>query len=54
MESTGLTFEQVAMFSETWGLLYLALLFAGVLVYALRPSARKKFQDAAQIPFKED
>lgn len=47
-------YETIAAFSKTWGLVYLVVLFAGVLVYALRPSARKKFQDAAQIPFKED
>jgi cytochrome c oxidase cbb3-type subunit 4 len=54
METTGTTFEQVAMFAETWGLVYLSVLFVCVLVYALRPGAKKKFQDAAQIPFKED
>ncbi|MAO54273.1 MAG: CcoQ/FixQ family Cbb3-type cytochrome c oxidase assembly chaperone [Rhodospirillaceae bacterium] len=48
------TFEEAAMFAETWGLVYLAVMFAAVLIYALRPSAKKKFQDAAQIPFKED
>lgn len=47
-------YETIAAFSKTWGLVYLVVLFAGVLVYALRPSAKKKFQDAAQIPFKED
>jgi len=47
-------FETVSYFSQTWGLGFLFALFVGVLVYALRPSARGKFQDAAQIPFKED
>jgi len=47
-------YETIAAFSKTWGLVYLVVLFAGVLVYALRPGAKKKFQDAAQIPFKED
>ncbi|MAN78935.1 MAG: CcoQ/FixQ family Cbb3-type cytochrome c oxidase assembly chaperone [Rhodospirillaceae bacterium] len=54
MQTTGTEFEQVAMFAQTWGLVYLTVMFAGVLIYALRPGARKKFQDAAQIPFKED
>ncbi len=49
-----MTYDNVAYFAQTWGLLYLVVLFAGVLIYALRPSARKKFEDAAQIPFKED
>ena len=49
-----LTFEKVAYFAETWGLVYFAILFAAVLVYALRPGAAAKFRDAADIPFKED
>jgi len=54
MEANGMTFEQVAYFAETWGLIYLSVLFFGVLVYAFRPGAKKKFNDAAHIPFKED
>ncbi len=49
-----MTFEQAAYFAQTGGLVYLVILFAGVLIYALRPGARRQFQDAAQIPFKED
>ncbi|MBT5110026.1 MAG: cbb3-type cytochrome c oxidase subunit 3 [Rhodospirillaceae bacterium] len=49
-----MTFESVSVFSQTWGLVYLIVLFLGVLIYALRPSARKKFEDAAAIPFKEN
>tara|TARA_R110000868_G_scaffold124740_1_gene329574 strand:- start:646 stop:795 length:150 start_codon:yes stop_codon:yes gene_type:complete len=49
-----MSFEAVAMFSKTWGLVYLVALFVGVLIYAFRPGAKKKFQDAAHIPLKED
>ncbi|MEQ8228534.1 MAG: cbb3-type cytochrome c oxidase subunit 3 [Rhodospirillales bacterium] len=49
-----MNFEEVAMFSKTWGLVYLVAIFIGVLIYAFRPGAKKKFQDAAQIPLKED
>jgi len=49
-----MTFQDVTHFSQTWGLAFLFVLFLGVLVYALRPSAGSKFKDAAQIPFKED
>ncbi len=49
-----MTFEDVAVFSRTWGLVYMVAIFVGVLIYALRPGAKKKFRDAAQIPFKED
>jgi len=49
-----MTFENVSVFAQTWGLVYLVILFIGMLVYALRPGAKKQFDDAAQIPFKED
>lgn len=49
-----MNYDEVAYISQTWGLAYLIVLFVGVLIYALRPSARKKFEDAAQIPFRED
>ena len=47
-------YETVAAFARTWGLVYLFALFIGVLIYALNPFSKKKFDDAAQIPFKED
>jgi cytochrome c oxidase cbb3-type subunit IV len=49
-----MTFETASYFAQTWGLVYLVALFAGVLIYALRPGARAKFKDAAHIPFNED
>ena len=49
-----MTFQDVCYFAQTWGLVYLVILFIGMLIYALRPGAKKKFEDAAQIPFKED
>ncbi|MEQ8739032.1 MAG: cbb3-type cytochrome c oxidase subunit 3 [Rhodospirillales bacterium] len=49
-----MNFEEVAMFSKTWGLVYLVVLFIGVLIYAFYPGSKKKFQDAAKIPLKED
>jgi len=49
-----MTFQDVSYFAQTWGLVYMMILFFGMLIYALRPGAKKKFEDAAQIPFKED
>ncbi len=49
-----MTYDSLAYFAKTWGLLYLFILFLGVLFYALRPSACRKFEDAARIPLKED
>jgi len=49
-----MTYESVLAFSQTWGLVYFMAVFFAVLVYALRPSARRKFEEAANIPLKED
>ncbi|TQV68103.1 cbb3-type cytochrome oxidase subunit 3 [Denitrobaculum tricleocarpae] len=49
-----MNYQDVLYFSETYGLLYLVLLFAIVLVYALWPRNKKKFDDAARMPLEED
>ena len=49
-----MNFDNISYFSQTWGLVYLVVLFAIVVVYALWPRNRRKFRDAANIPFKED
>ena len=47
-------YDSVASFAQTWGLLYFVILFAVVVVYALWPKNRSRFDDAAQIPLRED
>ena len=47
-------YEDVASFAQTWGLLYFVILFAAVLAYALWPKNAKRFEDAANIPLRED
>ena len=47
-------YQTISAFSQSYGLLYLFVLFLIVLLYALWPRNKKKFDDAAQIPFKED
>ena len=49
-----MSYEEAVYFAKTWGLVYLVILFIGALVYALRPSAKAKFDHAANIPLKED
>jgi len=44
----------IAGFAKTWGLLYLVVLFAAVLAYALWPRNRRKFDRAARIPLEEE
>ncbi|MBI1234861.1 MAG: CcoQ/FixQ family Cbb3-type cytochrome c oxidase assembly chaperone [Alphaproteobacteria bacterium] len=43
-------YEALSQFAQTWGLLLFVLLFAGVLVYALWPGNRERFNQAAQMP----
>lgn len=47
-------YETASRFAQTWGLVYLFVLFVGVLIYTFRPGAKKKFEDAAQNALKED
>jgi len=49
-----MSYHTLSHFAQTWGLVYLVILFAAVLGYALWPRNRGKFRDAAEIPFKED
>ena len=49
-----MTFEEVTLLAGNTGLIYFGILFAIVLVYALRPSARSKFDAAARMPLRED
>ncbi|WP_316859035.1 cbb3-type cytochrome c oxidase subunit 3 [uncultured Cohaesibacter sp.] len=48
------TYETLANFAQTWGLLYFVLIFSGVLAYTFWPSNKKRFDEAASIPLRED
>jgi cytochrome c oxidase cbb3-type subunit 4 len=47
-------YEDVSRFAQQGGSIYFALLFLGVLIYALWPRSKRRFQDAARIPLEED
>ena len=47
-------YHAMRTFADSWGLLYMFLLFVAVVLWTLRPGARKSGEEAAQIPFKED
>jgi cytochrome c oxidase cbb3-type subunit 4 len=51
-----MNFDYHAMrtFADSWGLLYMTVVFLGIVLWTLRPGARKAGEDAAKIPFKED
>ena len=48
------TYKAVAEFTQTWGLVYFVIIFVLVLLYALWPSRKKQFDEAARIPLRED
>lgn len=48
------TYQTLASFAQTWGLIYFMAIFLIVLIYALWPSRQKAFDDAARIPLRED
>jgi cytochrome c oxidase cbb3-type subunit 4 len=48
------TYQAVAEFAQTWGIAYFAIIFAAVVLYALWPSRKKQFDEAARIPLRED
>lgn len=48
------TYRAMAEFAQTWGLAYFVAVFAVVLLYALWPSRKQQFDEAARIPLRED
>jgi len=48
------TYRAAAEFAQTWGLVYFVVIFIAVLLYALWPSRKQQFDEAARIPLRED
>lgn len=47
-------YETLSKIAQTWGLVLFVVAFALVLVYALHPRNKKKFDDAGRIPLNEE
>ncbi|ALK10643.1 CcoQ/FixQ family Cbb3-type cytochrome c oxidase assembly chaperone [Blastochloris viridis] len=47
-------YTALAGFAQTWGLVYFVAIFVAIVIYALWPKNRARFDDAAQIPLRED
>jgi len=41
-------------FADSWGLLYMLVVFVGVVLFMFRPGAKSQAETAAQIPLKDD
>ncbi len=49
-----MSYETTAAFAQTWGLVYMLILFLGVIAYAFWPGNKEKFERAARLPLQED
>ena len=49
-----MTYSDVSMFAQPWGLVFLVTLFLSACAYALWPGNRARFDEAARLPLEED
>jgi cytochrome c oxidase cbb3-type subunit 4 len=49
-----MSYEDVARFVQTWGLVFFVVVFLVAVAYALWPANRARFRRAARIPFEDD
>lgn len=47
-------YHSMRAFADSWGLLYMTVVFVAVVLWTFRPGSRKAGNDAANIPFRED
>lgn len=48
------TYRMLAEFAQSWGLVYFVVVFLIVVAYALWPSRKAQFDEAARMPLSED
>ncbi|ANC50509.1 cb-type cytochrome c oxidase subunit IV [Aurantiacibacter atlanticus] len=48
------TYETLRHFADSWGLLVMVILFAGLVAWPFRPGSKKRNRDAADLIFKDD
>lgn len=48
------TYNAVAEFAQSWGLLYFFIAFVAIVIWVMWPSRKRKYEDASKIPFRED
>lgn len=47
-------YDELRHFADSWGLLAMVLVFAGAVLWVLRPGSRERYREHAEIPFKHD
>jgi cytochrome c oxidase cbb3-type subunit 4 len=48
------TYKALAEFAQTYGLLYFVIVFSLVVTWAMWPSRKQRFEEAARMPLRED
>ncbi len=48
------TYDILRQFADSWGLLYMVVLFVGVIAFTFRPGSREEADKIANIPLRED
>ncbi|MEQ8814093.1 MAG: cbb3-type cytochrome c oxidase subunit 3 [Thalassobaculum sp.] len=49
-----MSYHDVSVFAQSWGLVFLVTLFTAACAYALWPGNRARFEKAARLPLEED
>ena len=48
------TYNAVAHFAQSWGLVYFFVVFCAIVVFVMWPSRKKQYEEAARMPLRED
>ena len=48
------TYDVMRQFADSWGLLFMTLIFTGILVWVFRPGSTAHYREQADIPFKHE
>lgn len=46
--------DTLRQISDSWGLLYLVLIFIGIIAFTFRPGSRERAERLARLPLDED
>lgn len=49
-----MSYDDLRHFADSWGLLFMSLLFLGLIAWPFRKGAAKRNDDAARMIFKDD
>ncbi|WP_419911383.1 cbb3-type cytochrome c oxidase subunit 3 [Hoeflea sp.] len=47
-------YQTMRTFADSWGLLFLVIVFVVVVIYTFRPGSKKQADEIARIPLKDD